>query len=139
MAVDVYQQVANRRVAKGLATADQIPLLLADMLTNATIVGQPVTEPAKRTVLVRRAVTLDEPIAATVVSIADPADGDAALIKIEKSDQPMLQVAGTGDLSVGTEVVTVECPAAGHVGRTTDVAGRTDRPADSDRARKQRR
>ena len=46
VAVDVYQQVANRRVAKGLATADQIPLLLADMLTNATIVGQPVTEPA---------------------------------------------------------------------------------------------
>jgi hypothetical protein len=111
VAVDVYQQVANRRVAKGLATADQIPLLLADMLTNATIVGQPVTEPAKRTVLVRRAVTLDEPIAATVVSIADPDDGDAALIKIEKSDQPMVQVAGAGGLSAGTEVVTVECSA----------------------------
>jgi serine protease Do len=111
VAVDVYQQVANRRVSKGLATTDQIPLLVADMLTNATIVGERVTEPAKRTVLVRRAVTLDEPIAATVVSIADPADGDAALIKIEKSGQPMVQVAGTGNLSVGTEVVTVECSA----------------------------
>jgi serine protease Do len=112
VALDAFQQVANRRVAKGLATVDQIPLLLADMLTNATIVGQPVTEPPKRTVLVRRAVTMDEPIMATVVSIADPDDGDLALIKIEKSNQPMIQIAGTGDLSAGTEVVTVECPAA---------------------------
>jgi hypothetical protein len=112
VALDAFQQVANRRVAKGLATVDQIPLLLADMLTNAAIVGQPVTEPPKRTILVRRAVTIDEPIAATVVSIADPDDGDLALIKIEKSNQPMLQVASTGDLSPGTEVVTVECSAA---------------------------
>ena len=110
VAVDVYQQVANRRVAKGLATADQIPLLLADMLTNATIVGQPVTQPPRRTVLVRRAVTSDEPILATVVSIADPSDGDVALIKIEKFNQPMLEIAGTGDLTLGTNVVTVECP-----------------------------
>ncbi len=124
VAVDVYQQVANRRVSKGLATADQIPLLLADMLTNATIVGQPVTDPAKRTVLVRRAVTVDEPIAATVVSIADPAEGDAALIKIEKSDQPMVEVAGASNLSVGTEVVTVECSA-----QDTSAVRPTSRPA----------
>jgi hypothetical protein len=110
VAVDVYQQIANRRVAKGLATADQIPLLLADMLTNASIVGQRVTEPPQRTVLVRRAVTSDEPIPATVVSIADPLDGDTALIKIEKFNQPMLEIAASGDVAPGTEVVTVECP-----------------------------
>jgi serine protease Do len=110
VAMDFYQEVANRRVAKGLATPDQVPALLADMLTNATIVGQPVTEPPKRTVQVRRAVTLDEPLAASVVSIADPLDGDAALIKIEKTNQPMLELAGADDVKPGTEVVTVECP-----------------------------
>jgi hypothetical protein len=85
VAVDFYEEIANRRVAKGLATPEQIPLLLADMLTNATLVGQPVSDPPKRIVQVRRAVTLDEPLPAAVVSIANPLDGDVALLKIEKS------------------------------------------------------
>jgi hypothetical protein len=111
VAIDLYQEVANRRVAEGLATPDQVPLLLADMLTNATLVGQPVSQPPTRIVQVRRAVTLDEPLPASVVSIADPVDGDAALIKIDKSTQPMLELAGADELKPGTEVVTVECPA----------------------------
>ncbi len=110
VAIDLYQQVANRQVAEGRATPDQVPLLLADMLTNATLVGQPVSQPPKRIVEVRRAVTLDEPLPASVVSIADPLDGDAALLKIDKSSQPMLELAGADDVKSGTEVVTVECP-----------------------------
>ena len=106
-----YQQVAARQVAKG-ATQEQAAMLLADLVINGTIVGQPVDAPPKRTVSVRRGVTPDDPLTATVVSIAPVSVGDVALLKIDKNNQPMVRLAGAADVKPGLRVVTVEYPAA---------------------------
>jgi hypothetical protein len=104
-----YQQVAQRRVAKGLATADQVPALVADMFGNASVVGSPVDQPPKRTVTVNRGVaTTAEGLPATVVSVDPGTAGDVALLKIERSNEPIVALAA--DVKVGLNVLTVEYP-----------------------------
>jgi hypothetical protein len=111
VALDAFGQIVQRRVADGRTTADLADELLADLLRDATI-GRPGEEmaPPERSVFVRRAVTDDEPMPATVVAVADPDEGDAALLKITRNSQPILPIAdGVG---VGDELVIVECPPA---------------------------
>jgi hypothetical protein len=112
-ALAFYQQVADRQVAKGIATREQAAMLLSDLVINGTIVGQPVDAPPKRTVTVRRGVTPDDPLTATVVSIAPAATGDVALLKLEKNNQPLVRLVGAGDVKAGLQVLTVEYPADG--------------------------
>jgi serine protease Do len=105
-----FQKIADRRVAQGAATVEQIPLVLADLLINGTVVGQPLDTPPARTVTVRREVTPDDTLPATVVSIAQPTTGDIALLKVEKQNQPLVRLADPADVVAGLELVTVEYP-----------------------------
>lgn len=114
VALQAFGEVVNRRVADGRTPEDQASDLLANLLLNATIGGADISDdetsgPRERSVVVRRAVTDDEPLPASVVAIADPDDGDAALLKIARSNQPILPLAEGA--SVGEELVIVECPA----------------------------
>jgi hypothetical protein len=111
VAEQAFQQVVDRRVASGAIAPAHAPDALAELLLNATIGTDPDGDPPERSILVRRAVTDDEPMPASVVLAADPADGDAALLKIARSNQPMLPLADDADLAIGTELVTVESPA----------------------------
>ena len=61
---------------------------------------------------VRRAVTGDEPMPASVVAVADPSDGDAAVLKIARNSLPILPFAE--GVAVGEELVIVECPPTGN-------------------------
>jgi hypothetical protein len=111
VAPEAFQQLVNRRVADGRLPADAADAVLGELLLNATIGVDPSGEdPPERTVTVRRAVTDDEPMRASVVALSDPEDGGAALLKISRSNQPVLPLAGDGDLSIGTELVTVQTP-----------------------------
>jgi serine protease Do len=105
-----YQQVADQSVARG-GTREQAAALLTDLLLNGTIVGQPVDAPPKRTVSVRRGVTPDDALPATVVSIAPVTAGDVAVLKIEKNNQPVVRLAPPADVKAGLAVLTVEYPA----------------------------
>jgi serine protease Do len=111
VALAFFQQVADRQVAQGVATRDQAAMLFSDLVINGTIVGQPVDAPPKRTVTVRRGVTPDDQLTATVVSIAPPIAGDVAVLKIEKNNQPLVRLVSVGDVKAGLEVLTVEYPA----------------------------
>jgi hypothetical protein len=106
-----FQQIVDRRVANGSVTADHAGQVLADLLGTAMIGADP-DNPTERTVTVRRAVTDDDPMPATVVSVAKSTAGDAALLKINRSNQPMLALADDGAAVVGDEAVTLQLPAA---------------------------
>jgi len=103
-----FEKIAERRVEQGTATAEETPLVLADLLINGSVVGQPVDTPPARTVTVRRGVTPDDALAATVVSIAQPVAGDIALLKVEKQNQPLVRLADPADVVAGLQVVTLE-------------------------------
>jgi serine protease Do len=122
VAMSFYQQAVARRVAKGLLTADQVQPAEDDLLINGSVIGRQAGSAATRTITVRREVTPDDELPATVVSIAQPATADVAILKIEKTNQPIVTLAG--DPSVGGEVVTVEYTAdAGTSDRPTARAG----------------
>jgi hypothetical protein len=108
VAEQAFQQIVDRRLAAGLIAPSDAPNLLTELWLNATIGTDPDGDAPERSVLVRRAVTDDEPMPASVVMAADPLDGDAALIKIARSNQPVLPLANDADLTIGTELVTVE-------------------------------
>jgi serine protease Do len=112
VAEQAFQQIVDRRLAAGVIAPSQAPDLLAELLLTATIGTDPDGDPPERSVFVRRAVTEDEPMPASVVAMANPVDGDAALVKIARNHQPVLPLASDADLAIGTELVTVEGPAA---------------------------
>ncbi len=114
VALEAFGEVVNRRVADGRTAADQASDLLANLLLNATIGGAEIDDddpsgPRERSISVRRAVTDDEPLPASVVAVADHDDGDAALLKIARTNQPILPLAEGA--AVGEELVIIECPA----------------------------
>ncbi|MBX6722768.1 MAG: hypothetical protein IRY92_05990, partial [Dactylosporangium sp.] len=111
VAEQAFQQIVDRRLAAGTITPPQAPDLLTELLLTATIGTDPDGDAPERSVFVRRAVTDDEPMPASIVAAADPAAGDVALVKIARSNQPVLPLADDADLAIGTELVTVECLA----------------------------
>jgi hypothetical protein len=133
VAEQALQQIVDRRLAAGTITPSEAPDVLADLLLTATIGTDPHGEAPERSVYVHRAVTDDEPMPASVVMVADWADGDAALIKIARSNQPVLPLAAEADLAIGTELVTVESPADPEA--VLGVAAPADPAADAPEAR----
>ncbi len=106
---EAFRQVVDRRVADGRTPADQAGDLLSHLAVTAMLGSEPSDpDPPERTVTVRRTVTDDAPMIATVVAVARPADGDAALIRIDRAHQPILPLAG--EINPGDEVVTLEVP-----------------------------
>lgn len=110
VATDAFRQVVQRRVADGRTPASEADDLLA-LLANDAVLGSGPDDPdpPERTITVTRAVTEDEPMAAAVVAVADPADGDAALLRIDRAHQPILALAE--EINLDDEVVIVESPA----------------------------
>jgi hypothetical protein len=127
VATEAFRQIVDRRIANGSLSADQAETALENLLVTANI-GTDKDNPSERTVSVRRAVTDDGPMVATVVSIAQPADGDVALLKINRSNQPVLAVAGDNAVAVGDEVVTMQLPTDGAVLGGTAAATGTASP-----------
>jgi hypothetical protein len=120
-----FQQIVDRRVADGSVTPDHAAQLL-DTLLATGMIGIDPDNPTERSVTVRRAVTDDEPMPATVVSLAKSTAGDAALLKINRSNQPMLALADDGAAAVGDEAVMMQLPAGAATGtpvQPTSLAG----------------
>ncbi len=101
---DAFGQVVARRIADGSTAPEDADALLAELVVTARI-GE-AAEVSQRTVLVRRAVTEDEPMPAIVVTV-DPEHPDVALLQISRPNQPILPVAD--GVEEGEEVITLEC------------------------------
>lgn len=111
-----FWEIANRYYEAGQVSQGQVQELVADMMSNAEIEGEASGEPAVRRVYVQRGVaraglTSGEAIQARVVSLHPVSEGDIALLKIEKSNQPMVLLADTTDIKLGTDVLAVGYPA----------------------------
>jgi S1-C subfamily serine protease len=73
--------------------------------------------PADRTVSVQRGVAAGgvktgDAFPARVVEYESIDDGDVALLKIEETDLPAIQIAGDADIAIGTDVLSVGYPGS---------------------------
>jgi serine protease Do len=112
-----FEEIAKRYVEAGVVKQSDAPALVQNMVDNAEVEGKSAGDPAVRKVFAQRGVaksglTAGEAMAARVVSFRPVSDGDVALLKVEKSNQPMVKLADSSDVSVGTDVLAIGYPAS---------------------------
>jgi serine protease Do len=113
-----FAEIAHRYVQAGLASAGQEPDLVRTMMGTSAVQGAGVGEPATMTVTVHRGAAMPtDALPARVVSFHPASEGDLALLKVDKTNQPMVALAGTSDIPPGTDVVAIGYPAATDGGR----------------------
>ncbi len=117
VAPEFFRQIAQRRVEAGLISASDQAAAIASMTSTAQITGGATGEPPVRAVYAQRGVakaglTSGDALPAQVVSFQPSAEGDIGLVKIEKSNQPIVTLADSSKLSVGTDVLAIGYPAA---------------------------
>ena len=101
----------------GLATPDEADDLLDIAYGNWLVGGEGEGTPPERTVSVAhgRAVSglaTGTATSARVIEVASLSDGDVALLKIEQSDLPTIQLDSDVTLTIGTPVLSVGYPAS---------------------------
>jgi serine protease Do len=115
--------VAQRYLQAGRITEAGRPAFLADMNVNGQIESATAGTPARQVFVqrdtARPGLTTGEALAARVVDepkagASDPKTGagDIALLKVEKTNQPMVVLNRAADPAVGTEVLALGYPAA---------------------------
>jgi serine protease Do len=115
VAPEIFAALADRHAEAGTEAHRQAEV--TDMMINAEITGPSVGEPAVRTVFAQRGAAKPglhsgEAIPAQVVSLQPASAGDVALVKVEKSNQPMVTLSDSSDVPVGTDVLAIGYPAA---------------------------
>ena len=111
-----FEEIADRYVKAGVIGQNQIQTVIDDMVANAEVEGKSPGEAAIRKVFVQRGVaksgrTSGEAIQARVVSFHPVSDGDVTLLKVEKSNQPMVVLADSSEIQIGTDVLAIGYPA----------------------------
>lgn len=117
VAVSFFEEIASRYVKAGLISQSQTQEAINDMVANAEVEGESAGQPAVRKVFVQRGVaksglTSGEAIQAQVVSFRPVSEGDVTLLKVEKSNQPMVMLADSSGIQVGTDVLAIGYPAS---------------------------
>jgi serine protease Do len=117
VATSFFQAIADRYVKAGLIDKSQIQASVSNMIANAEVEGQSAGQPPVRKVFAQRGVAKPglasgEAMPARVVSFHPGSEGDVALIKVEKSNQPMVTLADSSDIQVGSNVLAIGYPAA---------------------------
>jgi S1-C subfamily serine protease len=117
VAVSFFEEIAARYLKAGLVTSGQTQALIDDMVDNAEIEGKAAGEPAIRKVFAQRGVAKSglaagDAIPARVVSFHPVSGGDVTLLKVEKSNQPMVTLARSADINIGTDVLAIGYPAS---------------------------
>ncbi len=112
-----FEEIAARYVDAGIITQSDTGTLINDMLANAEVEGQTAGDPAVRKVFAQRGVaksglTSGEAMQARVVSFHPVSGGDVALLKVEKTNTPMVKLANSADINVGTDVLAIGYPAS---------------------------
>jgi len=112
-----FEEIADRFFRAGTATQADTDTLIRDMIANAEVEGQTAGDPATRKVFAQRGVarsglTSGEAMQARVVSFHPVSGGDVALLKVEKTNTPMVQLADSSDINVGTDVLAIGYPAS---------------------------
>ena len=102
---------------EGWATPDEVDDLLDVAYANWLVLGAGEGTPPERTVFVAhgRAVSglaTGTATSARVVEVLSLSDGDVALLKVEQSDLPTIQLASDVTLAIGTPVLSVGYPAS---------------------------
>lgn len=104
-------------VDRGWATSGEADDLLDIAYGNWLVEGEGAGTPPERTVFVAhgRAVSglaTGAGWSARVVEVMSLSDGDVALLKVEASDLPTIQIGGAVTLTIGTPVLSVGYPAS---------------------------
>ena len=115
VAPEFFAAIADRYVKAGTITAEQKQSAITDMIASAEVGGEIAGQPAVRAVFAQRGVaksglTTGDALPAKVVSFQPVSKGDVGLVKIEKSNQPMVTLADP-DVKAGTEVLAIGYPA----------------------------
>jgi serine protease Do len=129
IAPTLFGQVAQRRIDAGEYTAADKPALVANLLATATIGGETTSDAPVRAVYAQRGpakagLTSGEALPAQVVPLEPatddpPGTAEVGLVKIEKSNQPIVTLTDASDLKVGTPLEVVGYRAASDAGDTT--------------------
>jgi serine protease Do len=125
----LFGQVAQRRVDAGQNSAADKPAVVANLLASAVIGGENPGEEPVRTVYAQRGsakagLTSGEALPAQVVPLDmatddPPGTTTVGLVKIEKSNQPIVTLTDSADLKVGTPVEVVGYRATSDAGDST--------------------
>jgi hypothetical protein len=123
------RDLVDRRVADGRTPSEQADQVYEELRERAVLLGESWSDLPERTVTVQRTVTPDGPLPATVASLAGPEDGDVALLKIERDNQPMLPLADEVDEDAALVLVELrDGPGVRLTYREASVAAMTPRP-----------
>jgi S1-C subfamily serine protease len=123
-----YQELVQRKVDEGILPADQAPAVVQDLLANGVLEGPRAGDPLNRRVYLQRGpatlgATTGEATEARVVTLHPPGSGDVALLKVERTNQPMLRLGEPGAVEAGSPVLVLGYPAAERAaGETIDLA-----------------
>ena len=109
------QTVAQRYVQAGRITEAARPAFLANLTVNGQIEGATPAAPARQVFVQRETarpgLTTGDALPARVVDEPKAGAGDIALLKVEKSNHPMVVLNRAPDPAVGTDVLAVGYPA----------------------------
>ncbi|HWG98270.1 MAG TPA: trypsin-like peptidase domain-containing protein [Pilimelia sp.] len=119
-------------IRRGYYNTDDPARLLAFGEANWRIEGQTRDSPADREVYLQRGVaaggrTTGEVLPARVVDFRKLSEGDVALLKVETSDLPAVELATGTDVEIGTRVLSI-----GYPGSTDQVTDASFEPTNKD-------
>jgi S1-C subfamily serine protease len=127
-----YETIAQRLVDAGVIEPEQYADAVTVISENSEIEGLAAGDPVIRNVYVQRGVavsglTTGEAFPARVIDVSAVSNGDVAVLKVDESDLPAVEMAPEGDLSVGTSILAV-----GYPGSADDISDSTLEPSNTE-------
>ena len=124
VAPQLVEEMVRRQVEEGRIAADAVGATVADLLVSGTLEGAREGEPLERRIFLQRgtatvAATEGEATAARVVALHTALAGNIALLKMDRTNQPMAQL--TNELPEDAAALVLGYPPA-EPGTTVDVA-----------------
>ncbi|HEX8631417.1 MAG TPA: trypsin-like peptidase domain-containing protein [Catenuloplanes sp.] len=122
----------NESIQQKLYTSNDPVKLLAFGQANWRLEGEAKDSPLERQVFMQRGVaaggkTTGEVVPARVVDFRSLSQGDVALLKVETSDLPAVELAAATDIQIGTRVLSI-----GYPGSTDEVTDASFEPTNKD-------
>jgi S1-C subfamily serine protease len=131
VALAFYEAIVQGYLDAGLLDASGVDSALTELAENSEIEGRAADDPATRNVFVQHGVAVSginvgEAFPARVVDLSPVSAGDVALIKVDESPLPAVELAA-GEVPVGTEVLAI-----GYPGSADDISDSTLEPSSKD-------
>lgn len=120
------------KLSSKVYTTDDAARLFAFGQANWRLEGEAKDSPLERQVFMQRGVaaggkTTGEVVPARVVDFRPLSQGDVALLKVETSDLPSVELAPATDIQIGTRVLSI-----GYPGSTDEVTDASFEPTNKD-------